>query len=325
MRVKRFPFPSLLRSLKRIPIMPLDQTPTRIDAASTFEIKIDFEKQSDRPSRVFQSMAQMIESFQHLDNDLLLPFDIRADTVLILEDIQAGSLRTVLTTMLRSVDDEALKSGDWKKLVGGYLLKSKYRLIRFLENKKQITERGEIEKLASDIHTLAVETDIKQLPSYKPVPLALLLRDIQQITLSLEPLKLTDTAKFIADQQEVQFNQSFQYHQDSIEALLTKETKSLERPEKLKVKKPDYLGESMWEFIFQNHVIAAKIVDHNWLLRFQSRQIDVRPGDALSVVLQTQINYGFQDEEIAVHYRIIKVEDVLRSASGEQGELLPED
>lgn len=302
--------------------MPIKQTRTQIDPASTFEIKIEFEKHSERPSRVFQAMAQMIDSFQIIDGDLLVPFDVRTETILILEDIQAGSLRTKLTTMLRSVDDEALKSGDWKQVVGDYLLKSKYRLLRFLENKKQITERSEIENLASDIHALAVETDIKQLPSYKPVPTALLLRDIQQITLSLQPLKLTDTAKFIGNQQEIQFNQSFQYHQDSIEALLTKETKTLEKPEKLKVKKPDYLGESMWEFIFHNRVIPAKIVDHDWLLRFQSRQIDVRPGDALSVVLQTQINYGFHDEEIAVHYRIIKVEEVLRSVAGEQVDLL---
>jgi len=301
--------------------MPQEQATAQIDSASSFEIKIEFEKHSERPSRVFQSMAQMIDSFQLVDNDLLAPFDVRAETFLVLEDIQAGSLRTVLTTMLRSVDDESLKSGDWKKVVGRYLLKSKHLLLRFLENKNQITERSEIENLASDIHTLAVETDIKQLPSYKPVPQILLLRDIQQITLSLEPLKLTDTAKFIANQQEIQFNQSFQYHQDSIEALLTKETKTLERPEKLKVKKPDYLGESMWEFIFQNRVIPVKIVDHDWLLRFQSRLVDVRPGDALSVILQTQINYGFHGEEIAVHYRIVKVADVFRSTSGEQGDL----
>ena len=57
------------------------------DPASSFEIKIDFEKHSEQPRRVFQAMAQMIESFHLIDNDLLLPFDIRAETFLILEDI----------------------------------------------------------------------------------------------------------------------------------------------------------------------------------------------------------------------------------------------
>ncbi|MEO7299956.1 MAG: hypothetical protein ABI042_15420 [Verrucomicrobiota bacterium] len=123
-------------------------------------------------------MAEMIKSFQLIDNDLLIPFDIRAEPFLILEDITTGSLKTRLTRMLHSVDDEALKSGDWKKLIGNYLLKSKYRLITFLEDKKQITDRGEIQKLENDIQTLAVETEVKHLPSYKPVPLAFLLRDI---------------------------------------------------------------------------------------------------------------------------------------------------
>lgn len=298
------------------------QITAQADPASSFEIKIDFEKHSERPSRVFQSMAQMIESFQVIDNDFLFPFDVRAETFLILEDIKAGSLRTRLTTMLRSVNDEALKDGDWKKVVGDYLLKGKYRLIGFLENKKQITERAEIEKLGTDIHALAVETNVKKLSSYKPVPLALLLRDIHQITLSLEPLKLTDSAKFISKNQEVQFNQGFQYQQDSVEALLTKETKTFEKTETLKVKKPDYLGESMWELKLRDHPISAKIVDHDWLLRFQSRQVDVRPGDALSVILQTQINYGFQRDEISVRYHIIKVIEIVPDTSPEQTDLL---
>jgi hypothetical protein len=72
------------------------QITAQADPASSFEIKIDFEKHSDRPGRVFQSMAQMIESFQVIDNDFLFPFDVRAETFLILEDIKAGSLRTRL-------------------------------------------------------------------------------------------------------------------------------------------------------------------------------------------------------------------------------------
>jgi hypothetical protein len=293
------------------------------DEASSFEIKIDFEKHSEQPGRVFQSMAQMIESFHLIDNDLLLPFDIRAETFLILEDIKTGSLRTRLTTMLRSVDDEALKEGEIKKIIGNYLLKGKYRLIHFLENKKQITDRSEIEALGTDLYQLAVETDVKKLPSYKRVPSSALLRDIQLITLAVEQLKPADTAKFITQNGEVQFNQSFQYHQDAVETLLTKETKNFEKSEILKVKKPDYLGDSMWELKYRDRIIPVKITDHNWLFEFQSRKKDVRPGDALSVVLQTQINYGFQDEEISVHYRILKVKEIIPDESPEQGNLIP--
>jgi hypothetical protein len=58
------------------------------------------------------------------------------------------------------------------------------------------------------------------------------------------------------------------------------------------------------------------------LLEFQSRKIDVRPGDALSVVLQTEISYGFRGEQVAVHHRILKVHQVI-PASPEQEDLLP--
>jgi hypothetical protein len=192
-----------------------------------------------------------------------------------------------------------------------------------LEDKKQITERTEIEALGADLHRLAVETDVKKLPSYKRVPSSAILRDIQLITLAVEQLKPADTAKFISKNGDALFNQSFQYHQDAVETLLTKETKSIENSEILKVKKPDYLGDSMWELKYRDRVIPAKITDHNWLLEFQSRKVDVRPGDALSVILQTQINYGFQDEEISVHYRILEVKEVIPDTTPEQGDLLP--
>ena len=47
----------------------------KIDTESDFNIIIDFDKKSANPSRVFESMALLIKSFEQLDNDLVKHLD----------------------------------------------------------------------------------------------------------------------------------------------------------------------------------------------------------------------------------------------------------
>jgi hypothetical protein len=79
----------------------------------------------------------------------------------------------------------------------------------------------------------------------------------------------------------------------------------------LAVKKPDYLGTSKWELRHGKRTISAKIEDANWLGRFQGRQVDVRPGDALQCTVKIEMLYGFDNELISERYTVLKVIEVL--------------
>ena len=57
-------------------------------------------------------MSEMIEGFQSLDSDLIQAFPIKVSPVLMLEDIQVGSLRTVIKNVLTGIDDEAIAGRD---------------------------------------------------------------------------------------------------------------------------------------------------------------------------------------------------------------------
>ncbi len=74
-----------------------------------------------------------------------------------------------------------------------------------------------------------------------------------------------------------------------VEELLTREVIPSQTVLILKVKKPDYLGTSKWEFVFE-HAIEAKILDVDWLVRFQNRREDVRPGDAIRAEVLTEVS-----------------------------------
>src|SRR3990172_10072004 len=98
---------------------------------------------------------------------------------------------------------------------------------------------------------------------------------------------------------------------ETIEGMLTRETITHEEVRIMKVKKPDYLGESQWEFRFAGAAISAKIAHQEWLRQFQNREINVRPGDGLRVKLEIIVSYDHNNDVIEMHHRIIEVLDVI--------------
>ena len=118
-----------------------------------FCIAIDFEKGSEAPSRVFRALSYIIDSFHALDKDLIQSIDSKIEPIVLLEDIESGSIKTWLRYIFNELDDEALKKLDWKSIIGRYLVKAKYLIIKFLEDKTEITNRFQIEELNKNLLT----------------------------------------------------------------------------------------------------------------------------------------------------------------------------
>lgn len=283
-----------------------------------FYIKIDFEKSSRDPSRIFSTMSSLIETFQAIDSEFAKSIDSKINSVLLLEDVESGSLKSFFKSFLESVDDNALKAGDWKKIVGAYLLKVKYKLLAFLEDKDKIDNRIQIEGLQSELLQLAEETDVRGLPGYAPIPVEKLLFSIGKLSNSVKFLNNKDIVKYSSDEGTVSINKNFNYDSETVEDLLTKETLSNRNEMILKVKKPDYLGESMWDFKHGDRAIQAKIIDMDWLSDFHLRKYDIRPGDSLRAVLETQIKYGFSGEVIAVHNFIVEIKEIITESNSNE-------
>ena len=84
---------------------------------SDFAVEIDFEPEAGfDPARVFKSMSQLIDAFRDIDMRLVTAIHSDITPVLMLEDIEAGSLRTWLRSRLDLIPaDDVLRQGDWKK------------------------------------------------------------------------------------------------------------------------------------------------------------------------------------------------------------------
>lgn len=277
-----------------------------------FEIKIDFKKGEGDPSRIFKAMSGLIDAFQTLDSHLAASFDVSLDASLVLDEIETGSIKAKFRDIIEGIPDEALKDANWKKILGHFLLRSKYAILEWLKDRSKIEHRDDLKILEDELLKIAEETDLKLLPAYTAPSAEVLLSDIHSVQESLENLIEEDVATYKYHEKEVSFNNELNISNEIVRDVLTKEVVESSGKRIVKVKKPDYLGQSMWSLQYDNRAIEAKITDINWLSKFQSRIEDVRPGDSLSVMLLEEISYGYEGEIVHRHYEIENVYEVIK-------------
>ena len=82
---------------------------------------------------------------------------------MVLEEIEAGSIKVWLRNILSSTDDQALKGLDWKPAVGKYLVRAKYAYLKW-SNREGAD--GSLTALGREIQSIAKETDVLHLPDY---------------------------------------------------------------------------------------------------------------------------------------------------------------
>jgi hypothetical protein len=282
--------------------------PTSPEADFAFEV--DFKRGEGSASRVFTAINDFIKACERIDAELADTIDTNIETVMVLEDIESGSIRVWFRNILAAADDQAIKQLDWKPLVGQYLVRAKYAVLRWIDD-DQLPK--DLPSLARQIQTIAAETDVRHLPDYRaPTPRALIdaVGDFQRVKEQLIP---GDRATFIPREgASLEMNLTVRWNLEDIEAMAVKETMVFPvSPMILAVKRPDYLGDSKWELRHGRRVISAKIEDREWLKRFQARQVDVRPGDALKCEVRIEHLYGHDNELLIERYTVLVVNGVL--------------
>lgn len=290
--------------------VPVDQLP--IPDALDFEFTIDFVAGEGNPARVFQAMSGLINAMRAFDAHLAEAFDSSLDAELVLEEVSAGSLRARLRNIIVGIPDEAIKDVDWKKLLGHYLLRCKYVLLKWLDETPKLTDRSDIRVLEGDLLRAAEETNLRQLGAYAAPSAEVLLADIQAIQRSMEVLEDQDAAFYSYNDKVIAVNRRLLLSDMTVRDVLTRNVVKQSSTRVVKVKKPDYLGQSMWGLQLDGRAIDVKIGDSDWLVLFQSRQVDVSPGDSLLVTLYEEISYGYDGEVVHHQYEVEKVHETIR-------------
>jgi hypothetical protein len=212
-----------------------------------FAFFIDFVRGQGPAARVFVAAQEFIRACERLDKTLCEMIDSRIEPIVVLEELESGSLKIWLRDVLRSTDDEGLKTLDWKAVVGKFLVRAKYFALNWLDEEQGPTKC--LPDLARRLQVLASETDVKHLPDYAAPRAQDLVEAMSKFQSAKDALAPGDKAKFISDAGNVEFNLAIRWGQEELTALAVGQTISSPPAVMiLAVKRPDYLGESQWDF-----------------------------------------------------------------------------
>lgn len=282
------------------------------DKQPDFLLTINFPAGVKNPQRIFSTASECISALQACDHMLLKSFPTSIQPIFVLEQVETGSLKMWLRQLLEVADDEALKNLDWKPAVGKYLVKGKYFLLKKLEGKKSLPSKAELREISDGLHELAKETDALRLPAYSRVTEVDIAEHAKIISDSLSSLEPGESISLDGDDGTAVIDAEFSVTNEDINNLLVDQTLENTSELILMVRKPDFLGETKWDFRFNRRNLSVSIVDKDWLSSFQSGDIDIRPGDALRVRMKEKVSYDLNGEVVSEEREVIKVVSVIR-------------
>ncbi|MCK1653061.1 hypothetical protein IVA88_16710 [Bradyrhizobium sp. 149] len=288
-----------------------------------FSFRIDFEKAARNPTRIFDTASELIHGFEQLDEVITDSIDAKLQPQLVLENVEAGSLRVILSSLLKRIDDQGLREGEYKKAIGPALVEAKYAAIRYLDKDQSSATVGAVE-LRDELRGIAATSNLRHLGDYTPIQEARLLAALGQIQNAKRLLGPKD--KLLLDapgrtEHEVDLNQTWDPPEVAAREVTTTEKQS-EGEIILTIRRPDMTGQSKWQFMRGKSPLFAKISDEQWLRRFHEREVSgLHSGDAMRC--KVKFIYVFDDKGTMLDeaLEITTVLEIINNANGEQLEI----
>lgn len=278
-----------------------------------FEIKLEFKKESKDPGRIFHSFGAMLDSIKNLDTLFADTINKQVSSSLILDDIEKGSIRAMLRAALVLDNDNVIDNTPDDLKIKGYLSKSRVEALDFLATGKSSTI--DFLELQESLHKLAIEAQVEDSFNFNPLNPLKLAEAINDIN---EAVNQLDTGESYTLKEESTSVKNITpdtplINIDEIETLLTDNTTTNIAEFIYLIKKPDFLGDSAWQFKHGKKPITAKILDENWLSNFKSGQTIVKPGDSLRVKVKQEYRYNRNGLLLSETLEILHVINVIHN------------
>lgn len=274
---------------------------------------IDYQPGKALAVNVLQAAMGMIEALDRLDGVLLSSVDTSLEPVSVLNDVQHSSLKMLMARALRNTPDELIGNLDWKKWVGGLLVKGKYKLLQKLE-----ADAPEIARTLQEL-----EVDYKSpanLIGYKP-PTVLEVRDALDGIAKARAALPGQLVKVQTELGDVFIPETMVVNLDAVEAK-PQQTITNRGTEFFKVKSPDMLGSAQWTVIRNNRSTKVDMLHQGWLDAYHRREHAVLPGDSLKCQYEETITYDANGSELERRLSIVEVLEVISPPIQQQQSLL---
>lgn len=281
------------------------------EIVSKYEIKLEFDPKTENPSRLFNSFAELIDSVSQLDEVISKSVNTAISSKIYLDDIEKGSLIAKLWNELTISEDDKLDDLNDPLPAKEFVEEARSESLGFLTDGKSTVE--DLEELSEKIKSIAKEKEIDKTFNYSapnPIDLANSLNSINNST-----NKLSDTEKFTFKDESEKRTQEIskgtpKIDIEAVENTLTQEELTNESVLFYKIKKPDFLGDSQWDFKLGKRTIKVKILHEEWLDKFHKGEAVVVPGDSLKVKVSQTTKYNRNGHLISEKLEIIEVLDI---------------
>lgn len=278
---------------------------------------IDFSPGEIEAVRLFRAVTSLVQLIEDVGRQVTNSVHPDARYSLLVEGVHEGSLFTWLKADITQENIEPEIRGRILRLA----TKIPTFLFRFLKERETVSSRDEILEFQAMVQAEIEHSEVAPIAA-SPIPASAFAASMQAYGSAMSNLSDKERVRYTDGENETELNQDFSISEDALEKILVKESVTQTSEMILKVKKPDYLGQSKWEFRHDKRRIEATIDDMNWLHKFRSHEISILPGDAIRATVRSEVAYSLDNEVIKTEHRILRVIEIIQGVSGQQAELL---
>ena len=223
-----------------------------------YSIKFDFDKGTRSPSEVFSKMSVLSDGFCSLDLICceVIGYDLLAKQQLV--GVEYASIRATILNILKSIDDKDIEDLNWKRIIGKILVKCKAKAVEFLENNHPATNNDLIE-FQGEISEIINQSNIGRDLAFKPPKISKLARSLVLLNSASIETATDERILLIQDGRELKVLRNYVITEERRIEILTEEKHVFRDRATVLVKKPDYLGNSMWEVIYNKKKESMRI------------------------------------------------------------------
>lgn len=274
------------------------------------EIRFEYSK-TKKPKDIFNEYTLMLIALEKTETEMLKSISTSLQYKSSLESIETGSIVAKIKSWMEddepNLGNEKLGNLDLKN----YLSDGIKTIVNNLSQDKNITANT-IDKISSDLNNLAEQYKITDAFSYAPIQKKNLIEISNTIREATSNLSNDENVYLLEENGssiELPKKINIQVSEKDInskERIIENEIEQI-----LRIKKPDYIADSAWEFKIGRKVINIKIEDTNWINQFLNKEIKLYPGDSLRCKVFTVEEYDKLGTLVTSKVSITKVLEII--------------
>lgn len=283
----------------------------------TREIRFEYAKEKT-PVDIFKEYTLMLTAFEKAEVEVAKSISTSMQYKSSLEAVETGSVITRIKSWIEDKEPE-LDDGTIQNInIQKYISDGVKIIVDNLSKDKNVTKET-INKMYSDLDTLAKSEKINEVFSYAPIQQKVLIdvsKSIKDATTNLtenEKVYLTEKNGNTIELPKKLNIQVTEKDITSNERTIKNETEQI-----LKIKKPDYMADSAWELKFGKTFKNIKIEDSKWINQFLNKEIKLFPGDSIRCRVLTVDEYDSFGTLVNSKVSIIEVLEIIEGVDEDE-------